>query len=242
MPLTWENTDCEDLYSDPGWSTLTVKRTAVRTSRAVAQQAWSKGLVVRAEGSGTVAHAGVVLPRLLADRVGLTSAFRGVLARAGFIPGRDRGRAVSDTVAALAGGATCLSDVEAMTVQEELFGPGGGASDTTILRVLDEYAQRLGPDGLPGRRLARAMAKVRTRAWEDIVSRHGHLPAARVAGRELTRAGRGGTHGDGGDVPVVVIRLDATVIQAASAKEGAEANYKGWGFHGSSILSVAPRV
>src|SRR5690625_3363195 len=160
--------DCEGLYSSPGRSTLTVKRTAAKTNAAAAAQAWSTGLVVRAEGTGTVAHAGVVLPRLLADRVGLTSAFRGVLARSGFIPGRDRGRAVSDTVAALAGGATCLSDVEAMTAQKELFGPSGGASDTTILRVLDEYSQRLGPDGLPGRRLARAMAKVRTRAWEHI--------------------------------------------------------------------------
>jgi hypothetical protein len=105
---------------------------------------------VKAQGSGTVAHAGVVLPRLLADRVGLTGAFRGVLARAGFVPGRDRGRAVTDIVAALAAGASCLSDVEAMTAQVELFGPTGGASDTTVLRVLGEYADRLREDGCPG--------------------------------------------------------------------------------------------
>ena len=53
-------------------------------------------------------------------------------------------------------GTTCLSDVEAMTAQEEIFGPGGGASDSTMLRALDELAERLGGDGLPGRRLARA--------------------------------------------------------------------------------------
>ena len=52
-------------------------------------------------------------------------------------------------------GPTCLSDVEAMTAQEEIFGPGGGASDSTMLRALDELAERLGGDGLPGRRLAR---------------------------------------------------------------------------------------
>jgi len=180
---------------------------------------------VKAQGSGTVAHAGVVLPRLLADRLGLTAAFRGVLARSGFVPGRDRGRAVTDTVAALGAGASCLSDVEAMTAQVELFGSAGGASDTTVLRVLGEYADRLGEDGLPGRRLAQATAKVRAGAWEQIVARHGALPAVTVAGTKLTRPSQG--H----DLPVVVIRLDATVIAAASAKEGAEPNFKGFGFH-----------
>ncbi|AXH94881.1 IS1380 family transposase [Ornithinimicrobium avium] len=222
VSLTWENTDCLDLDSYPGRDTLKVKRTS---GTAAAEAAWSKSLLVKAEGAGTVAHAGVVLPRLLADRVGLTGAFRDVLARRGFRPGRDRGRAVTDTVAALASGARCLSDVEAMTAQVELFGPAGGASDTTVLRVLGEYADRLGEDGLAGRALARATAKVRSRAWEQIVARHGRLPAVRVAGKDLTRPGRGE------DVPVLVIRLDATVIAAASAKEGAEANYKGFGFH-----------
>src|SRR5215211_900608 len=100
---------------------------------------WSRDLQVV-----VVAHAGVVLPRLLADRVGLTGELRAVVARAGFTPVRDRGRALVDTVCALVAGASCLSDVEALTRQEELFGPGGGASDTTILRVLGELAQRLG--------------------------------------------------------------------------------------------------
>lgn len=188
----------------------------------IVESAWSSGLLVRAEGAGTVAHAGVVLPRLLADRVGLTGAFREVLARRGFVPGRDRGRAVTDTVAALAAGASCLSDVEAMTAQVELFGPAGGASDTTVLRVLGEYADRLGGDGLPGRALARATGQVRARAWAKVVTRHGALPAVRVAGKDLTRP-----DGD----PVTVVRLDATVIASASNKEGAEANYKGYGFH-----------
>ena len=183
---------------------------------------------MRAEGTGTVAHAGVVLPRLLADRVGMTRMFRDVLARPGFVPGRDRGRAVSDTVAALASGASCLTGVEALTAQVELFGPTGGASDTTILRVLGEYAGRLGEDGLPVRALARSMARVRAAAWEQVVARHGCLPAVRVAGAPLAWP-RPHDHAD--DVVPVVIRLDATVIQAASAKEGAEANYKGYGFH-----------
>jgi len=201
-----------------------VKRT---NGAATAEAGWSRGLIVKAEGTGTVAHAGAVLPRLLADRLGLTGAFRDVLARSGFVPGRDRGRAVTDTVAALAAGASCLSDVEAMTAQVELFGSCGRASDTTVLRVLGEYADRLGEDGLPGRRLAEATAKVRARAWELIAARHGSLPAVKVAGTKLTRP----SQGEGGAVPVLVLRLDATVIAAASAKEGAEANFKGFGFH-----------
>ena len=70
-----------------------------------------------------------------------------------------------DAACSLAAGATCLSDIEAMTAQEEIFGPGGGASDSTMLRVLDELAGRLRADGLPGRRLARATAGVRAKAW-----------------------------------------------------------------------------
>lgn len=70
---------------------------------------------MKAQGSGTVGHAGVVLSRPLSDCLGLTSAFGEVLARPG--PGP------SGTVAALAAGASSLSDVEAMTAQVKLFGP-----------------------------------------------------------------------------------------------------------------------
>jgi hypothetical protein len=148
---------------------------------------WSQRLKVEVGGTGTVAQAGVVLPRLLADRLGLTTGLAEVVARAGFFPVRHRGRALVDATCALAAGATCLSDVEAMTAQEEIFGPGGGASDSTMLRALDELAERLSSDGLPGRRLARATVAARVRAWEAIVARHGQLPAVAVAGKDLTR-------------------------------------------------------
>src|SRR6266487_2129162 len=105
---------------------------------------------------------------------------------------------------ALAAGATCLSDVEAMTAQEEIFGPGGGASDTTMLRVLGELSGRLRGDGLPGRRLARATAGARARAWAGMVDRHGQLPAVKVAGRELTRPAAGSGERPR---PVLVVRL-----------------------------------
>jgi len=171
----------------------------------------------------------VVLPRLLADRLGVTAGLADVVARAGFVPVRHRGRALVDVACALAAGATCLSDVEAMTAQEELFSPGGGASDSTMLRALDELAERVGGDGLPGRRLARATARARARAWAAIVARHGQLPAVQVAGKNLTRpaAEPGATLR-----PVLVVRLDATLIEAASPKAQATGNYKGGvGFH-----------
>ena len=193
--------------------------------------AWSASLSVRVGGAGTVAHAGVVLPRLLADRLGLTTGLSGVLARAGFLPVRDRGRALVDAACALAAGATCLSDIEAMTRQVEIFGPDGGASDTTMLRVLDELAGRLRADGLPGRRLARAMAAARAKAWTQIAARHGALPAVRIAGADLTRR-VADDDPSARPRPVLVVRLDATLIEAESNKTGAAGTYKGgYGFH-----------
>jgi hypothetical protein len=129
--------------------------------------AWSDRLRVEVGGAGTLAHAGVVLPRLLADRLGLTQGLTEVLARAGFIPLRHRGRLLVDAACALAAGATGLTDVEALTRQEELYGPGGAASDTTLLRGLDELADRLGANGLPGRRLARALGGGRGKAQRE---------------------------------------------------------------------------
>ncbi|MDT5029506.1 MAG: hypothetical protein QOE61_5932 [Micromonosporaceae bacterium] len=205
-----------------------MKATSIRGPGCDAALGWSLGLRVEVGGAGTLARAGVVLPRLLADRLGLTTGLAQVVARAGFTPLRHRGRALVDATCALAAGATCLADVEAMTAQEELFGPGGGASDTTMLRVLDELAERIGEDGLPGRRLAEASAAARARAWTAIVARHGQLPAVSVAGKQLTRPAEPG----GTPRPVLVVRLDATLIEAASPKARAAGNYKGgYGFH-----------
>jgi hypothetical protein len=105
-------------------STSRVNDTRKRRAGVDPALAWSVGLKVQVGGAGTVAHAGIVLPRLLADRLGLTTALRGVLARVGFIPGRDRGRALVDAAACLGAGATCLSDIEAMSAPR-----GAGCSD-----------------------------------------------------------------------------------------------------------------
>jgi hypothetical protein len=194
---------------------------------ADASLGWSHRLDVQVGGAGTVAHAGAVLPRLLADRLGLTEDLAEVVARAGFIPRRHRGRLLVDAVGALAAGATGLTDIEALTRQVEVYGRGGGASDSTVLRGLDELAERVGGNGLPGRRLARALSRARAKAWAAVIDRHGGLPAVAVAGTDLRRPAQDGHPG----AAVVVVRLDATVIHAASDKDGAEPNFKGYGFH-----------
>lgn len=212
VPLTWENTGCLGPYRLAGRGTFEVN--ATRSLKAIADPAlgWSDKLSVQVGGAGTVAAAGVVLPWLLADRLGLCTELSAVLARSGFVPLRHRGRALV---------ATCLSDIEAMTAQEEIFGPGGGASDTTMLRVLDELAGRLRADGLPGRRLARATAGARVKAWAAVVDRHGQLPAVKVAGRDLTRPTATSDTPGALPRPVLVLRLDATLLDAASDKEQA---------------------
>src|SRR5664280_1135037 len=193
-------------------------RTSSRRVSVDPALAWSDRLSIQIGGSGTVAQAGVVLPRLLADRLGLTGDIADVLARSGFFPLRHRGRALVDMACSMAAGATCLSDIEAMTAQEEIFGPGGGASDSTLLRVLDELSDRLRADGLPGRRLARATARTRAKAWAAIVARHGQLPAVKVAGKDLTRPA---AEPGGRPRPVLAVRLDATLMEAASGKDKA---------------------
>lgn len=126
-----------------------MKTTTTRRQGDDPALAWSQGLQVEVGGTGTVAQAGVVLPWLLADRLGLTTGLAQVMARAGFFPLRHRGRALVDTTCALAAGATCLSDVEAMTAQEEIFGPGGGASDAHCYGYSMSSASDSAPTGCP---------------------------------------------------------------------------------------------
>jgi hypothetical protein len=66
-------------------------------------------------------------------------------------------------------------------------------------------------------------------AWAGIVARHGQLPAVAVAGKDLVRPA---TEPGGMPRPVLVMRLDATLIEAASPKARAAGHYKGgFGFH-----------
>ena len=171
---------------------------------------WAKGLVVEAGGHGVVSHAGSAVVRLLADRTGLTGGLSGALARRGFAPAHDRGRVLTDLAVAIADGATTISEIDALRHQGELFGPV--ASDSTVWRALSEC------DAAALARISKARAKARRHVWDLVAARHGGIPPARAAGRDL------------GDV--IVIRLDATIVIAHSDKQQARGTFKGtYGFH-----------
>jgi hypothetical protein len=172
--------------------------------------AWSKGLSVEVGGHGVVSHVGSGLLRLAADRVGLTSALSTALIRPGFWPVHDRGRVLADLAVAIADGAPTISEIDTLRHQGELFALV--ASDTTVWRALEEItAARLG-------KVAVARARVRAHVWRQIVARHGRVPPARVAGRDLGE--------------VTVIRLDASIVLAHSDKQGAGPTFnKTFGFH-----------
>ncbi|MGH3902653.1 MAG: IS1380 family transposase [Pseudonocardiaceae bacterium] len=172
--------------------------------------AWSKGLSVTVGGHGVVSHVGSGLLRMVCDRVGLTGELAKALARQDFTPVHDRGRVLTDLAVAIADGATTISEIDTLRHQVELFGPV--ASDTTVWRMLDEVdPPRLG-------KIAQARARTRRQVWHHLQARHGQIPPARVAGRDLG--------------PVTVIRLDASIVLAHSEKEQASGTFKGtFGFH-----------
>ena len=171
---------------------------------------WSKGLDVNAGGHQVVSHVGSAATRLLGDRAGLTGALSGALARRGFVPLHDRGRVLTDLAVAIADGATTIGDIDPLRHQGELFGLV--AWDTTAWRTLSEC------DGAALTRVERARAKVRRHVCDLIEARHGGIPPAKAAGRDLGE--------------VIVVRIDATVIVAHSDKQQARGTLKGtYGHH-----------
>ena len=171
---------------------------------------WSRGLDVEVGGHGVVSHAGSAATRLLADRAGLTGALSEALVRRGFAPLHDRGRVLTDLAVAIADGATTIGEIDTLRHQGELFGPV--ASDTTAWRALS------GCDGVALARVSKARARVRRHVWGLIGARHGGIPPARVAGRDLGE--------------VIVVRLDATIVVAHSDKQQAKGTFKGtYGHH-----------
>jgi hypothetical protein len=158
-----------------------------------------------------VSHAGLALLRRLGDVTGLTAGLSQALATSRLL-GHDRGRVLADLACAIADGAEAISDFRVMGDQAALFGPV--ASVPTAWRTLDEIGA--GGDRI-ARRVTASVNRARRAAWARIEARHGALPGVRVADKAL----------DG----VTCIRLDATVITAHSDKEGAQANFKGYGHH-----------
>jgi hypothetical protein len=165
---------------------------------------WSRDLRVTTDGEGVVAMAGAVSLRMLADRSGLTGQLSRVLARPDFVPVHDRGRVLSDVATAIGCGARDIVDVEALRVQDQLF--GSVASDTTCGRALGEVGQ------VERSRIAAARAAAREHMWQQLP---GGPPALSLAG---------GSYSTGEQV---VLRIDASIVQAHSRKEKAAGTYKG---------------
>ena len=172
---------------------------------------WLKGLRVTAGGSGVVSHAGVALIRGLADNVGLTAGLSRALA-SGRMLVHDRGRVMADLACAIADGGVAVSDFRVIGDLGELV--GRAASVPTVWRTLGEVAGG-GERALSG--VSAAVSAARRRAWAHIEARHGAIPGVQVADRVLEQ--------------VICIRLDASVVACHSEKEGAEANFKGFGYH-----------
>ncbi|MER7960359.1 IS1380 family transposase, partial [Streptomyces sp. NPDC096030] len=171
---------------------------------------WGRGLVVRADGKGLVGHAGVVLLRRLADRSGLTEALAGVFPEGG--PGwRDRAVVFVQLAISITLGARSVLESEQLALHHQrLTGPR--VSDSTVHRTLE----MLDSDRLAA--IARVRAKVRRVVWSWLTLRPGGFPWLTIAGKRLHHW--------------VIVDMDATIITAASKKEGAAATWKkSFGFH-----------
>ena len=171
---------------------------------------WSRDLTVEVVGRGVVSHTGSVALRALADRTGLTGELSAALTRRGFTPVHDRGRVLADAAVMIADGGRVMSDLAVLRDQGELF--GAVASDPTLWRTLGDIG------ALQRDKLAAARARTRRHVWDQIVARHGAIPASAVADRDLGKT--------------IVIRLDATLVVAHSDKDLAAGTFKGsWGHH-----------
>ena len=171
---------------------------------------WDHALKVTADGKGLVGHAGVILLRKAADQTGLTSALSGALKEKRTSPLLDRGIVLVSMAAAIALGATSMSDIALLAHLAPLL--GAAPSGPTVRRALELAGTPVVLD-----RIARARARARVHAWALIAATGAGFPWLAIAGKVLEGW--------------VVIDMDATLITAYSDKEGAAPTWKkGYGF------------
>jgi hypothetical protein len=172
---------------------------------------WDRALKVTAEGAGLVGHAGAILLRKAADQTGLTAQLSGALRKKGTSPLLDRGIVLASLAAAIALGATSMSDIALLAHLAPVL--GDAPSGPTVRRALDLAGTPAALD-----RIARARARARAHVWELIEGTPAGFPWLSIAGKTL--AGW------------LVIDMDATLVTASSDKEGAAPTWKkGYGFH-----------
>jgi Transposase DDE domain group 1 len=172
---------------------------------------WDHALKVTADGAGLVGHAGAVLLRKAADQAGLTAWLSGALRKAGQSPVLDRGVVLVSMAAAIALGATSMSDIAVLTHLAPVL--GDAPSGPAVRRALDLAGMAASLE-----RIARARAKARAHVWQLIEGTAAGFPWLAIAGKTLTGW--------------LVIDMDATLVTASSDKEGAAPTWKkGYGFH-----------
>jgi len=172
---------------------------------------WDHALKVTADGAGLVGHAGAVLLRKAADQAGLTAWLSGALRKAGQSPVLDRGVVLVSMAAAIALGATSMSDIAVLAHLAPVL--GDAPSGPTVRRALDLAGMAASLE-----RIARARAKARAQVWQLIEGTAAGFPWLAIAGKTLTGW--------------LVIDMDATLVTASSDKEGAAPTWKkGYGFH-----------
>jgi hypothetical protein len=172
---------------------------------------WDHALKVTGGGTGLVGHAGAILLRKTADQAGLTSALSVALRKAGASPLLDRGIVLVSMAAAIALGATSMSDIAVLAHLAPVLGQA--PSGPTVRRALDLAGTPAVLD-----RIARARARARAHVWTLIQATPAGFPWLAIAGKTLTGW--------------LVIDMDATLVTARSDKEGAAPTWKkGYGFH-----------
>ena len=184
---------------------------------------WDHALKVTADGTGLVGHAGAVLLRKAADQAGLTAWLSAALRKAGTSPVLDRGIVLVSMAAAIALGATSMSDIAVLAHLAPVL--GDAPSGPTVRRALDLAGTPAMLD-----RIARARARARAHVWDLIEGTPAGFPWLVIAGKTLTGW--------------LVIDMDATLVTASSDKEGAAPTWKkGYGFHPlGAWLREHPRV
>jgi hypothetical protein len=172
---------------------------------------WDHALKVTADGAGLVGHAGAVLLRKACDQAGLTAELSAALRKAGNRPVLDRGIVLVSMAAAIALGATSMSDIAVLAHLAPVL--GDAPSGPTVRRALDLAGTPAMLD-----RIARARARARAHVWALIEGTPAGFPWLEIAGKALTGW--------------LVIDMDATLVTASSDKEGAAPTWKkGYGFH-----------
>ena len=118
----------------------------------------TRRVAIEAAGDGVVAHVGLHALGAFADRLGVGDALSARIPPAGErLPLHDRGKVLVQAMLMLAGGGESCADIEALRVQERLFGPV--PSDSTLYRTFRQIV----PATLAG--LWDAMAEVRAQVW-----------------------------------------------------------------------------